>query len=561
MNNAVVLNLLNKIDVKKVSLNVISDDRYTRTLVKIIDDYSLGGVTRSDIVNIIDAFSATNLGLTFDKDMFVDSIWGQLVNIQSYKNSELLKQSIYTFYNFEMLTDVEEGRLLRDDLASRQQELTNLVEKYIHVTDFVNIDETETLKILYKIDSLYPHYTVEPSLIYNDLGQSISLSILKNNVLLSLVTLLGEVYEPLIREVLDIHIKVNLDDSVVDDIVYDILDRTNLQVKDAFDTHIKSVLMEDISKYKNYEGDPINPIDIQLTPETFTTGNLVIEEADFTANLSIQPTETHALMSVEENNVNVTVKPVDEFVKVAEHDVQAKIIEPQFRVKVSSANCGLPIDPDDKWKVITNDGESAQWESVANLLGPQIGFLKIVDTLGERNAIPLHQRTMGMLVYVKMRDTYYKCESTTDDSWTIFKQGLYPHRLARTVIYENVKLGHGDKGSDLRIGDVKSTAINTLGDYRYVDEFADVEYANLISFKNIGYAQAEIQFDGNTHILNPNSVFELPFDGTLRFKIKGVFNFVSAFVTFDTEVEAIKAQCCDPIRHKYEMESIFDPYF
>jgi hypothetical protein len=128
-------------------------------------------------------------------------------------------------------------------------------------------------------------------------------------------------------------------------------------------------------------------------------------------------------------------------------------------------------------------------------------------------------------------------------------------------VFENVKLGHGDKGSDLRISDVKSTIIDTKGDYRYLDEAVDVEYANLISFKNVGYEQAMLVFEGNKHILNPNSVFEMPFDGTLRFQIKGIFNFVSAFITFDTECEVIKADCCDPIRHKHDMESIFDPYF
>jgi hypothetical protein len=77
----------------------------------------------------------------------------------------------------------------------------------------------------------------------------------------------------------------------------------------------------------------------------------------------------------------------------------------------------------------------------------------------------------------------------------------------------------------------------------------------------VGYKQAHITFDGNSHLLNPNSVFELPFDGTLRFKVKGMFNFVSAFVTFDTTVEKMKGECCDPIVRNHEQGSIFDPYF
>ena len=561
--DVVILNTLTKLDFKKVFFSVISDTTYRTTLENIIDGYSLASITESDVENVIQLFKDSDSSLTFDSSLFVNSIWSQLCNIQIYKNIELIKKSILTIYDNRMTDEVNAGTLMPFEYDTRLADLNVIIQKWIVVSDpYINIDTDELMIKLVKIENEFSHYDIDNSSIIKQFSDNVSLSILKNNMLVSLVGIIGIIYEPILRDIVDSMVFFTMDSTVFDTILDTFIDRTNLQVTPAFKTELKKQLQEDLDDYKSYTGTIAEPLNIELTPESFTTGNVTIDETNVTSNVIIKPEEAVNLISVDStNNVNVDVKTVEEIVNVDEFNVQAKIIEPQFKVKVNGANCGLSIDKDDAWKVITNDGESAQWETIGNLIGDQFGFLKIVDTLGERANIPLSQRTVGMLVYVKSRDTYYKCEDNNEDIWTVFKQGFYPHRLTRTVIYENVRLGHGDSGSDLRISDIKSTAFTTNNVFQYLDTFAEVEYANLISFKNVGYSQAELRFDGNTHILNPNSVFELPFDGTLRFLVKGTFNFVSAFVTFDTQEEVIKAQCCDPIRHKYEMESIFDPYF
>ena len=551
-----ILNLITKADVRKAYLDVISDDRFKPSLSGIIDSYSFGVIVRADITNIIEKFLSDNPGIYISESLIVDTVWNYLTNLQKEKNRVNVVNSIMNTY-----TDfLKSQELTTEEYNIKISEVTNAVANELQKIDLTYIEDDIIHNTLAKINNYVTLGTIDIPSVMKSIGDITSIDILRNNVIISFIELLGYNYESTIREISKKHITLNIDNIVIENVIIELQAALKLQISNDGLVRLRDKLKEIIGAYKSYSGETSEVSLFSISPLSLSDGSVVLKEVT-PISVQVNPVETSNLISTTELVVKTTVKPVEEIINVSQFDIKAKIIEPKFRVNVSGSNCGISIDSEDTWKVLTNDGESLQWENVQNLIGTNTGFLKIVDTLGDRNSIPLKQRTLGMLVYVKSRDTYYKCDSENDNSWIVFKQGDNPHRLSRTVIYENVKLGHGDKGSDLRIGDVKSSVIDTKYEYRYLEEFADVENANLISFKNIGFNQAEILFEGNIHILNPNSVFELPFDGTLRFKIKGVFNFVSAFITFDSQCEVIKSECCDPIRHKYDMESIFDPYF
>ena len=556
---ATILNLINKIDVKNAVLGVISDTRYQVILENIIKSYTLGAVVRSDIVNIIDKFALENPSLTFDSSIFINSIWQQLVNLQKERNEYNIKKAVIDVYDIKLKALLDSLQISDDEYKIKHSELLNILNREIAKIDTLIIDDVAIQAMATRIGYLFTVVEIEPVHILTQVQEMTSLNILKNNIGNAFLQFLGYLYEPIVRGVIDTKVTIPMSSSIIDDVVSALQTEMKIQFSNTTINTLRTSVGAALNEYKIYSAETNDSGTFTATPESMLSGSLVIQETMPIAT-TITPTDPTILVSSSTTNVVADITTVEEKLNLVENNVNAKIIEPVFKVNVCGTDCGIDINPEDTGKVLTNDGETPQWDWISNIIGPQMGFLKIVETLGDRNKIPLSQRAVGMLVYVKSRDSYYKCESNNEDSWTLFKQGLYPHRLARTVIFENVKLGHGDKGSDMRISDIKSTVITTT-ELKYLDELADVEYANLISFKNVGYKQAEILFDGNKHLLNPNSVFELPFDGTLRFQVKGTFNFVSAFITFDTVLDEIKAECCGYVRHKVDMESIFDPYF
>jgi hypothetical protein len=560
--DSIVLNVLSKVDVREAFLAVVSDERFQVNLEKVIEEYPLASITKSDVVTITERFIDSVTGLNANINVIVTAVWNGLVNVQRSRNTKTVKYAILKIVDDSiLLPKLKDNSITEAQYKMYSTDLSAIVDRELAKVDLTNYSNDALQPVLSKINQSFTVDTINHSAVFASVQETTSRNILRNNLVVTFVDLIGYKLEADIRAVVDKNLtKVPMDPTIIDNIISDIQDTLNVSFNLSKIVELRSIILTAMKEFKDYEGTAETQSFVTINPKDFSTGTITLEEK-VPISIQVTPTEVINLANVETRSVEVSLKPVEEFVNVTNFDIQAKIIEPKFKINVCGSDCGVMINEDDKWKVLTNDGETAQWEYIGNLLGTQIGFLKIVETLSERNNIPRSHRVVGMLCYVLSRDTYYKLEDASGNSWSVFKQGFNPHRLNRTVVFENVKLGHGDKGSDLRISDVKSTIIDTKGDYRYLDEAVDVEYANLISFKNVGYEQAMLVFEGNKHILNPNSVFEMPFDGTLRFQIKGIFNFVSAFITFDTECEVIKADCCDPIRHKHDMESIFDPYF
>lgn len=300
-------------------------------------------------------------------------------------------------------------------------------------------------------------------------------------------------------------------------------------------------------------------MEVDLTPTNYNTGTTNIEVNEIKLTVNEKDREGY-IVKIDDNNISLNVKDVMQQVNTTDYNIKATVIQPKFKVSVFGGS-KTDFSTEDAWKVLTNDGENYRWEYVETFFKEGVGLLKSVDNLQARDAIPDRYLTPGMVVYIKSTGVYYTLINLDPKVWDVFhKNELRKYAVVRPVVYKNIKLGHGDVGTDLKIDRIKTTVIDTLGEYKYLSEFVDEMSPNLISFKNVGYKQAYINIDDGLHILNPNSVYETPYDFTMSVKLKGLFNFVGAFVSFDTTSEEVASKC----QGKYDNDipkSLVSPFF
>lgn len=298
---------------------------------------------------------------------------------------------------------------------------------------------------------------------------------------------------------------------------------------------------------------------VDLTPVNYNTGTTNIEVNEIKLLINEKERDGY-IVEVDKNNISLNVKDVMQQLNATDFNIKATVLHPKFKVSVFGGS-KMDFSEEDAWKVLTNDGENYRWEYVETFFKEGVGLLKSVDNLIDRDAIPDRYLTPGMIVYVKSTGVYYTLINLDPKVWEVFhKNELRKYAVARPVIYKNIRLGHGDSGTDLKIDRVTTKVIDTLGEYKYLSEFVDEMSPNLISFKNVGYKQAYINIDEGLHILNPNSVYEMPYDFTMSVKLNGKFNYVGAFVTFETTSEEVVAKC----QGKYDNDipvSLVSPFF
>ena len=308
--------------------------------------------------------------------------------------------------------------------------------------------------------------------------------------------------------------------------------------------------------------DPVivgNDMEIDLTPTNYNTGTTNIEVNEIKLLINERERDGY-IVEVDKNNISLNVKDVLQQVNLTDFNVKATVIQPKFKVSVFGGS-KMDFSTEDAWKVLTNDGENYRWEYVETFFKEGVGLLKSVSNLQARDAIPTRYLTPGMIVYVQSNGVYYTLINLDPPVWDVFhKNEIRKYKVARPIVYKNIKLGHGDVGTDLKIDRVTTKVIDTLGEYKYLSEFVDELSPNLISFKNVGFKQAYIDIDDGLQILNPNSVYETPFDGTMVIKIKGKLNYVGAFVSFETVSEEVASKC----EGKYDNDipkSLVSPFF
>lgn len=308
--------------------------------------------------------------------------------------------------------------------------------------------------------------------------------------------------------------------------------------------------------------DPVivgNDMEIDLTPTNYNTGTTNIEVNEIKLLINERERDGY-IVEVDKNNISLNVKDVLQQVNLTDFNVKATVIQPKFKVSVFGGS-KMDFSTEDAWKVLTNDGENYRWEYVETFFKEGVGLLKSVSNLQARDAIPTRYLTPGMIVYVQSNGVYYTLINLDPPVWDVFhKNEIRKYKVARPIVYKNIKLGHGDIGTDLKIDRVTTKVIDTLGEYKYLSEFVDELSPNLISFKNVGFKQAYIDIDDGLQILNPNSVYETPFDGTMVIKIKGKLNYVGAFVSFETVSEEVASKC----EGKYDNDipkSLVSPFF
>ena len=302
-----------------------------------------------------------------------------------------------------------------------------------------------------------------------------------------------------------------------------------------------------------------NDMEVNLTPTNYNTGTTNIEVNEIKLLVNERERDGY-IVEVDKNNISLNVKDVMQQVNLTDFNVKATVIQPKFKVSVFGGS-KMDFSTEDAWKVLTNDGENYRWEYVETFFKEGVGLLKSVSNLQARDAIPSRYLTPGMIVYVQSNGVYYTLINLDPPVWDVFhKNEIRKYKVARPIVYKNIKLGHGDVGTDLKIDRVTTKVIDTLGVYKYLSDFVDELSPNLISFKNVGFKQAYIDIDDGLHILNPNSVYEMPFDGTMVIKLKGLFNYVGAFVSFETVSEEVSSKC----QGKYDNDipkSLVSPFF
>ena len=298
---------------------------------------------------------------------------------------------------------------------------------------------------------------------------------------------------------------------------------------------------------------------VDLTPTNYNTGTTNIEVNEIKLTVNEKDREGY-IVEVDKNNISLNIKDVLQQVNATDFNIKATVLHPKFKVSVFGGS-KMDFSTEDAWKVLTNDGENYRWEYVETFFKEGVGLLKSVSNLQARDAIPTRYLTPGMIVYVQSNGVYYTLINLEPIVWDVFhKNEIRKYAVARPVVYKNIKLGHGDVGTDLKIDRIKTTLADTLGEYKYLSEFMDEMSPNLLSFKNVGYKQAFIEIDGGVQILNPNSVYETPYDLTMTVKIKGLFNLVGAFITFETTSEEVTSKCEGKYNNDIPL-SLVNPFF
>jgi len=563
---------LNKAHLYTAVKQVINDESIKDQVQAGLDSVQIGTVERQDIVDVVDyiarhTFVPADTDLTPIVDAIEEILYGWNEQINKDNIIQVFKDQIEETIIYDNLDTSVPSLELEQQKADLKNEYYTQIETIVNSEDYSNTSQENAEKIINAINlQTGLNYSVADVLMEfnSDTGERINSS----NLRLAIIEIIGIDYGYVNEDTGDILYLDELDQAITEIGVYTLSDEEitsvvaryiELITVSAPDVDYDTMVTKIKDKLLFLDLGPVqvgNDMVIDLTPTDYNKGNTNIETRD--VYLTVDKDKQNYITKIDDNSISVNTKTVMQQIDVKDVNIKAQLKQPKFKVSVFGG-ATINFEDDDAWKVLTNDGSEYRWEHIETFFEQGIGLLKSVDKLSDLDALPDKFLSNGMVVYVKSTGVYYTLIDKETRTWDVFhKNDLTIGRpVTREVVYKNIKLGHGDTGSDLKMSRFTTTVVDSEGEYVNLEDYMDYTQPNLVSFKNVGVKPARLNIDEGTIVVNPNSVFETPFDKAMVIMLNGVFNVVGAYIEFETYSEDM----CTKTGLEDLPKSLVNPYF
>lgn len=585
---------LNKSDLEIALKKIIQASDLGDDIQNALDNANIGTVQVDDVIQIIEIMrTSTATAPSIDLMPIVNAVSAELLAMNTLINKELFSKdilkdiggtSIYDSVNpnwsdilqqdrrdslLEFYTKLVNGVLGQEDMSNMSEEnLRSIIDRLN--TSMLSVDLLRQLSIDLGINDLFNALFVS--------GTTTTIPLVQFNADRVLMLLNADIGNRINRKNLRLAIKEIIKTDLYDDILDEVLNEFSLDVLDESTVRLVlekfimrlvgtevyididlavQIIMNKLSNLGLFNVVVGSDMVIDMTPEGYIKGvtNITSQEVFLTVN---EPKAEDYIVKLDDNSIALSVKNCMLQTNAIDFNIKARVKSPTVKVSVFGGS-QIQFDEEDAWKILTNDGTNLKWQYIETFAQETFGLLKSVETLADRDSIPDKYLTNGMIVYVKSLGVYYTLVDKDSKTWDVFKViDLQKDDRTRPVVYRDIKLGHGDTGTDLEISKIKTLVINTPDDFTCLEDYIDQSQPNLVSFKNVGFKQAYININGGSHILNPNSVLEIPFDFTMKVMLKGLFNYMGAYVKF--LVIAEEAETCNK-GFQDQPISLFSPEF
>ena len=569
-------------DINNALLNANIGTVQVDDVIQVIEIMRLSTATAPsiDLMPIVNAVSTELLAMNtlINKELFSHAILKYIESTSIYDSinplwSDILQQErrnrLLDFY-----TKIVNGMLDKEDMTNMSEEnLRNILTKIN-----LSISTPTLLRLISKelgIEDLYIALFVTPMpggviatipIVQFDidavlmlLNALISERINRKNLRLAIKEIIQtDLYDSILDEVLNEFDLTTLDEATIRKILEKFIMRlVGTEVYIDIDKALQTI-MNKLSNLGLFNVVVGSDMTVDITPDGYIKGvtNITSQEVFLTVN---EPKAEDYIVKIDDNNIALSIKNCMLQTNAIDFNIKARVKSPTVKVSVFGGS-QIQFEEEDAWKILTNDGTTLKWQYIETFAQETFGLLKSVETLADRDSIPSKYLTNGMIVYVKSLGVYYTLVDKDSNTWDIFKViDLKKEDRTRKVIYRDIKLGHGDTGTDLEISRLVTLVINTPDEFTCLEDYVDQTQPNLVSFKNVSFNQAYININGGSHILNPNSVLEIPFDFTMKVMLKGLFNYVGAYVKFLVIAESATTTCTKGF--KEQPISLFSPEF
>lgn len=564
---------LNKTHIYAATKQVIADESIKDQVQAGLDSVQIGTVERQDILDVVE-YIATHTFVPADTDLtpIVDAIeeilysWNEQINkdniIQVFKDQV---ENTLIYDNLDLSTSTLE---LEEQKASIREDYFTQIETIVNSEDFSNTSQENAEVIVNAVNSQTGlNYGISDVLM--EFNSDTAERINAKNLRLAIIEIIGIDYGYVNEETGDILYLEELDQAIDEIGVYALSDEEitsvvaryiELITVSAPDVDYDTMITKIKDKLLFLDLGPVqvgNDMVIDLTPTEYNKGVTNIEKTDVFLTVNEKDKQNY-ITKIDDNSISVSSKTVMQNINVEDVNIKAQLKQPKFKVSVFGG-ATINFEDDDAWKVLTNDGSEYRWEYIETFFEQGIGLLKSVDKLSDLEALPDKFLSNGMIIYVKSTGVYYTLIDKETRTWDVFHQNdlTIGRPVTREVVYKGIKLGHGDTGSDLKMSRFTTTVVDSEGEYVNLEDYMDYTQPNLLSFKNVGFTAARLNIDEGSIIVNPNSVFETPFDKAMVITLNGVFNVVGAYIEFETYSEDM----CTKTGLEDLPKSLVNPYF